>query len=71
MVTRHKSGKGELHILLKDAAIAALQSLRSDTEASSVPFLNSKGTAMTTHCGWLNPTVKEARVPDYTWQEPS
>jgi site-specific recombinase XerD len=36
-------------------------------EVSGVPFLNAKGTPMTTHRDGFDPAVKEAKVSDYTW----
>jgi integrase len=68
-VRKQKSGKGERHIRLNQVAVDALTGLRSLTEVSGVPFLNAKGTPMTTHRDWFDPAVKEAKVPDYTWHK--
>jgi integrase len=68
-VRRQKTGKGERHIPLNEAAIAAFESLRPGAKRSGVPFLNSKGTPMTTHRDWFDPAVEEARVQDYTWHK--
>src|SRR5271170_3940672 len=68
-VRRQKTGKGERHIPLNEAAIAAFESLRPGAKRRGVPFLNSKGTPMTTHRDWFDPAVEEARVPYYTWHK--
>jgi len=68
-VRRQKTGKGERHIPLNEAAIAAFKSLRPGAKRRGVPFLNSKGTPMTTHRDWFDPAVEEARVQDYTWHK--
>ena len=68
-VRRQKTGKGERHIPLNEAAVAAFESLRPGAKGSRVPFLNSRGTPMTTHRDWFDPAVEEARVPDYTWHK--
>ena len=72
-VRKQKSGKGERHIRLNEMAVAALESLQKGQAASGVPsgvpFLNSKGTPMTTHRDWFDPAVAEAKVSDYSWHK--
>ena len=68
-VRKQKSGKGERHIRLNEVAVDALESIRESTEETGVPFLNSKGTPMTTHRDWFDPAVEEAKVSDYTWHK--
>jgi integrase len=68
-VRRQKSGKGERHIPLNQTAVSAFKILQEGAGLSSVPFLNSKGTAMNTHRDWFDPAVCEAKVPNYTWHK--
>jgi integrase len=68
-VRTQKSGKGERHVRLNSGAIAAFETLKIGADVSSVPFLNSKGTPMTTHRDWFDPAVAEAKVSDYTWHK--
>jgi integrase len=67
-VRRQKTGKGERHIPLNETAVSAFKSLQG-AGLSSVPFLNSKGTAMNTHRDWFDPAVAQAKVSDYTWHK--
>jgi integrase len=66
-VRKQKSKKGERHIPLNKAVVAAFKSLRKGADLSSVPFLNSKGTPMLAHREWFDPALVEAKVADYTW----
>ena len=72
-VRKQKSGKGERHIRLNQVVVAALEGLRKDADIdgvpSGVPFLNSRGTPMTTHRDWFDPAVEEAKVPNYSWHK--
>ena len=68
-VRKQKSGKGERHIRLNELAVAAFESIREGADLTGVPFLNSRGTPMTTHRDWFDPAVAEAKVPDYTWHK--
>jgi integrase len=68
-VRKQKTGKGERHIRLNNTAVAAFKSIRKGADLASVPFLNSKGTPMTTHRDWFDPAVLEAKVPNYTWHK--
>jgi site-specific recombinase XerD len=63
------TGKGKCHIRLNQIAVAALESIREGADLSGVPFLNSKGTPMTSHRDWFDPAVAEAKVSDYTWHK--
>jgi integrase len=68
-VRRQKSGKGERHIQLNHAARCAFDDLRANPNEYGVPFLNAKGTPMTTHRDWFDPAVREAKVTDYSWHK--
>jgi integrase len=67
-VRKQKSGKGERHIRLNPVAVAAFKSIRDNDDGGSagVPFLNSKGTPMTTSRDWFDPVVRDAKVENYT-----
>jgi site-specific recombinase XerD len=59
----------ERHIRLNQSVVSAFESIRKGADLSGVPFLNPKGTPMTTHRDWFNPAVLDAKVPDYTWHK--